>query len=78
MAQACSKTLGNDGTLLGTAFTARDMVRIVDALGEDGLLRYWGEEDHISSGIVSEPVLTFGHRLLIRESSRHDICGHVP
>lgn len=31
------------GELIGTAFTARDMMRVLDALGEDGLLRYWGE-----------------------------------
>ncbi|EQB55567.1 hypothetical protein GCG54_00014647 [Colletotrichum gloeosporioides] len=30
------------GGLYGTAFVARDMMQIVDALGEDGLLRYWG------------------------------------
>lgn len=30
------------GELIGTAFVARDMVEIIDALGEDGLLRYWG------------------------------------
>ncbi|KAJ0163248.1 putative hydrolase [Colletotrichum tanaceti] len=30
------------GGLVGTAFVARDMMQIVDALGEDGLLRYWG------------------------------------
>jgi hypothetical protein len=29
--------------LLGTAFVARDMLRIVDALKEDGLLRFWGK-----------------------------------
>lgn len=27
---------------MGTAFVARDMMQIVDALKEDGLLRYWG------------------------------------
>ncbi|KAK4139446.1 TAP-like protein-domain-containing protein [Dichotomopilus funicola] len=27
---------------LGTAFVARDLMSVVDALGEDGLLRYWG------------------------------------
>ena len=31
------------GELIGTAFTARDMIQIVDALGEDGMLRFWGE-----------------------------------
>lgn len=32
----------NVGELIGTAFTARDMMRIVDATNEDGLLRYYG------------------------------------
>ena len=30
------------GELVGTAYVVRDMMRIVDALGEDGLLRFWG------------------------------------
>ncbi|KAK5634727.1 hypothetical protein RRF57_010440 [Xylaria bambusicola] len=30
------------GPLIGTAFTARDAMQIVDAVEEDGLLRYWG------------------------------------
>tara|TARA_R110002060_G_scaffold58549_14_gene68534 strand:+ start:244 stop:648 length:405 start_codon:yes stop_codon:yes gene_type:complete len=38
----CAKNAGENGTLIGTAFTARDMLQVVDALGEDGLLRYWG------------------------------------
>jgi hypothetical protein len=28
--------------LIGTAFTARDFMSVVDALDEDGMLRYWG------------------------------------
>ena len=31
------------GELIGTAFTARDLMQIVDAVEEDGLLRYFGE-----------------------------------
>ncbi|KAK4145064.1 TAP-like protein-domain-containing protein [Dichotomopilus funicola] len=38
----CTERLGETGDLVGMAFTARDMFRIVDALGEDGKLRYWG------------------------------------
>ncbi|KAF2162728.1 hypothetical protein M409DRAFT_26965 [Zasmidium cellare ATCC 36951] len=38
----CKDTLGVNGTLIGSAYTARDMLQIVDALGEDGLLRYYG------------------------------------
>ncbi|KAK4504612.1 hypothetical protein PRZ48_002573 [Zasmidium cellare] len=39
----CEKTLGVNGTLIGSAYTARDMLQIVDALNEDGLLRYYGQ-----------------------------------
>jgi hypothetical protein len=42
LAYLCQKTNGNISTLLGTAYVARDIIRIVDALGEDGLLKYWG------------------------------------
>jgi pimeloyl-ACP methyl ester carboxylesterase len=31
-----------NGTLIGTAFVVRDMMEVVDALGEDGKLRLWG------------------------------------
>ncbi|KXX73109.1 Tripeptidyl aminopeptidase [Madurella mycetomatis] len=30
------------GGLIGTAFVARDLISVVDALGEDGMLRFWG------------------------------------
>ncbi len=34
---------GNEtAEFIGTAFVARDLMSVVDALGEDGLLRYWG------------------------------------
>ncbi|KAK5452808.1 hypothetical protein LTS15_006956 [Exophiala xenobiotica] len=42
-AAQCLNTTADIGGLVGTAFVARDMARIVDALGEDGLLRYWGQ-----------------------------------
>ncbi|KAI1860287.1 uncharacterized protein JN550_011665 [Neoarthrinium moseri] len=39
---AC-ETLQNDtGRLIGTAFTARDTMQVVEALEEDKMLRYWG------------------------------------
>jgi hypothetical protein len=38
---------GNEtGEIIGTAFTARDMMSVAEALKEDdqdGMLRYWGE-----------------------------------
>jgi hypothetical protein len=50
-ADTCYATQKDTGALIGTAFVARDMLRIVDALGEDGMLRYWGE--HASSFVES-------------------------
>ncbi|OGM41169.1 hypothetical protein ABOM_009862 [Aspergillus bombycis] len=44
----CLDRMRENATLVGTAFVARDMMQIVDALGEDGKLRYWG----ISYGTV--------------------------
>ncbi|CAG9979506.1 unnamed protein product [Clonostachys byssicola] len=38
----CAAVQNMTGNLIGTAFVARDMMQIVDALKEDGLLRYWG------------------------------------
>lgn len=43
IADGCYANSGQIGELLGTAFVARDAIQIVDALGEDGLLRYWGK-----------------------------------
>ncbi|KAM5343467.1 hypothetical protein ACJ41O_012004 [Fusarium nematophilum] len=42
IAEICHKDNGKTGRFISTAFVARDMMRVVDALGEDGLLRYWG------------------------------------
>lgn len=42
MARSCYHNMKDTGDLVGTAFVARDMMQIVDALKEDGLLRYWG------------------------------------
>lgn len=41
-AEYCSQSAYEASTLIGTAFTARDALHIVSALGEDGMLRYWG------------------------------------
>ncbi|KAF2740823.1 putative hydrolases or acyltransferase [Polyplosphaeria fusca] len=43
--EACYNSQKETGHLLSTAFVARDMLKIVDALqkdGEDGMLRFWG------------------------------------
>ena len=35
-----------------SAFAARDYMRVIDALGEDGLLRYWGEAIRIARDVL--------------------------
>jgi hypothetical protein len=42
-ADKCVENAKDIGELIGTPFVVRDMVQIIDALGEDGMLRYWGE-----------------------------------
>lgn len=45
MADICQETNKDIGALIGTSFTARDLMSVVDGLGEDGLLRYIGEQE---------------------------------
>ena len=42
MSNACDEAQKKTGSLLSTAFVARDMAQIIDSLNEDGKLRYWG------------------------------------
>lgn len=42
VAEKCYELQSKNGSYLSTAFVVRDMVRIIDALGEDGKLRFWG------------------------------------
>ncbi|KAM5350785.1 hypothetical protein ACJ41O_007290 [Fusarium nematophilum] len=42
LADACYESQQEYGRYISTAFTARDMMQIVDALDEDGKLQYWG------------------------------------
>ncbi|KEF52561.1 uncharacterized protein A1O9_11404 [Exophiala aquamarina CBS 119918] len=41
-ASLCLENANETGALISTAFVARDLISIVDALEEDGMLRYWG------------------------------------
>ena len=41
-AKACYAADNKTRSYLGTGFVARDLISVVDALGEDGMLRYWG------------------------------------
>jgi len=42
-ADLCFQQSKATGNLTGTAFVARDLISVVDALDEDGMLRYWGK-----------------------------------
>ncbi|KAE8150285.1 TAP-like protein-domain-containing protein [Aspergillus avenaceus] len=44
LADSCfaSEYMKENGTLISTAYAARDLMQVVDAVEEDGLLRYWG------------------------------------
>lgn len=42
VAEGCHEAQKQNGSFLSTAFVVRDMVQIIDALGEDGMLRFWG------------------------------------
>jgi hypothetical protein len=42
-AQTCFERAKETGSLINTAFGARDLISVVDALEEDRMLRYWGE-----------------------------------
>lgn len=41
-ADACAAKRADIGQFVGTAFTARDMMQVVDVLGGDGELNFWG------------------------------------
>ena len=47
LANACYTRNGTIGSYLGTAAAARDLISVVDALKEDGLLRYYGKSHPI-------------------------------
>jgi hypothetical protein len=75
LADNCYAAQNKTGNLVGTAFVARDMMKIVDALGEDGLLRYWG---NIIDKAIALVHLTDYLRLLVRYYFGSNCCRHVP
>lgn len=42
-ADRCKRTEADTAPFIGTAAVARDLISVVDALDEDGMLRYWGK-----------------------------------
>ncbi|KAF5866913.1 hypothetical protein ETB97_008718 [Aspergillus alliaceus] len=52
-ANICYATQNRTGQIMISAFTARDHMLILDALGEDGLLRYWGLSSVLGATLAS-------------------------
>jgi hypothetical protein len=50
LSNICYNKTKDTAALIGTAFVARDLMQVVDALQEDGLLRYWGNKMWSKSG----------------------------
>lgn len=73
----CESDPNGVGELVGTAFTARDFISVVDALGEDGMLRYWGEYFHRFPVMRSAMPDRRVPRLLIRHNPGSNPCQHV-
>lgn len=65
------------GKLVSTVFTARDIMRIVDAVEDDGLLKYWGETP-IEDKCRLETDSIIISRFFIRHSAGINPCSHVP
>jgi len=59
---------------VGTAFMARDMARVAEAVDKDGLIRYWG----MIIPVEDQAVLLTTSRLLIWNNSRCYYRSHVP
>jgi hypothetical protein len=79
VAEACYNNNNEIGDLIGTAFVARDMMQLVDAIEDDGLLRYWGKlfDNRLTVGVDLE--LTYdGYRLFIWYNSGHDGRSNIP
>lgn len=73
LSDTCLAAQNQTGRFVGTAFVARDMMRIVDTLGEDGMLRYWGQ-CFPSGGHVAKSARRFTFR--IRYLIWHPFGGH--
>lgn len=73
LADLCYERLKDIGSYVGTAFVARDLINVAEALGEDGMLRYYGR----LSLMLIRNALTCERRLL-RHHPRGYSGSHVP
>jgi hypothetical protein len=78
VADDCYEAQNKTGSLIGRAFVARDMMQIVDALDEDGLLRYWGEETRKAIQPIYQADNLMSFKLLVRYAIRGNSCCHDP
>jgi pimeloyl-ACP methyl ester carboxylesterase len=60
-ANICYEKANKIGGLVGTAFVARDLMSVVDALDEDGKLRYWGTVPSRSQMVRLTKLLGFSY-----------------
>jgi len=73
----CYETQNKTGDLIGTAFVVRDMMQIVDAPDEDGLLRYWGEKTCKVTRPAYQANNLISFRLLVWYTIGRNSCCHV-
>jgi hypothetical protein len=78
IARRCFKEAHDTLPFVSTAFTARDFIQIVDALDEDGMLRYWGKSRIAHSTATEDKSIDHWYRSLLRHSTRRDYSRNVP
>lgn len=77
LVESCEANNKDTGSLIGTAFVARDMMRIVDALREDGLLRYWGKDKRVTIAESETKCELQGSRTVPRSVQRLPRCSQT-